>query len=110
MRAATAAESSDAALAGVVADMLERLREEQPWRKLAVCANEELDTSLFYPSVGLFHTAVKGACARCPVREECRAEGRARVQPGYWGGESERARKRLRQEVPLPHGTNTDMP
>jgi WhiB family redox-sensing transcriptional regulator len=64
------------------------------WRKRGACRG--MDPDLWYPEMGATSREGKRICAGCPVREECLEYALAkRERFGIWGGESERARRRI---------------
>lgn len=64
------------------------------WRELALCRQH--DPALFFPSKGDPGTEAKRVCRHCPVRPNCLDYAvQHRIEHGIWGGESERARRRL---------------
>lgn len=65
------------------------------WVDQAACAG--LNPELFYPTRGGPTDSAKAVCGPCPVRTECLDYALTTNQPfGIWGGQSERARRRLR--------------
>lgn len=67
-----------------------------PWRQRAACRGKP--TWQWYPSRGEVLTGLaRSCCASCPVREECLSDAISRNELGFWGGESERGRRRIRQ-------------
>jgi WhiB family redox-sensing transcriptional regulator len=67
------------------------------WTEKANCIG--VATSLFFPERGESHAEPQAVCAGCEVKRECLDYAmRHRIQTGIWGGESERARRRLRRE------------
>ena len=65
-----------------------------------------MDPAIFLPDRGnpVDHRAVK-ACARGPVRAECRQWAVDHKEVGYWGGTSERDRRKLPRNTPPPATT-----
>jgi len=58
----------------------------------------QVDTEIFFPEKGESGREAKAVCARCEVRAECLSYALARVElMGVWGGEGERARRRMRR-------------
>jgi WhiB family redox-sensing transcriptional regulator len=58
------------------------------------CANT--DRNVFYPKDGHGFKIAEKICKQCVVREECLEYALTnRIMHGVWGGESERARKRI---------------
>lgn len=66
------------------------------WHARAACAG--MDSDLFFPEVGQPTTAAKAVCDRCPVRPQCDEWG-LWERFGVWAGQSERDRKRRRQQL-----------
>lgn len=65
----------------------------------AECAG--LDPDLMFPGRGDFVTmrAAKAVCAECVVKEECLEYALVNNEShGVWGGESEKARRRIKSE------------
>lgn len=63
------------------------------WRSRAACKGKT--TKIFFPPGGTGSDwPAMQVCDRCPVRIECRDEGRAEGEWGIWGGEGQRARQR----------------
>jgi WhiB family redox-sensing transcriptional regulator len=66
------------------------------WTADALCA--QTDPELFYPEKGGATWEARRVCAGCPVRAECLDYPLAHDERfGVWGGESERARRRLKR-------------
>ena len=66
------------------------------WAADALCA--QTDPELFFPEKGGATWEARRVCAGCPVRAECLDYALAQGERhGIWGGESERARRRLRR-------------
>jgi len=66
------------------------------WMSGALCA--QVDLELFFPEKGGSAWEAKAVCARCEVRTECLSYAlRHDELRGVWGGESERARTRMRR-------------
>ena len=67
------------------------------WRARAVCA--QVDSKLFFPSIGESARPAKSVCAACPVRAECLEEALSSpfVVSGVWGGTSENERREMRR-------------
>jgi WhiB family redox-sensing transcriptional regulator len=56
----------------------------------------ELPVETFFPRDGVGVEIAKLVCAECPVRESCLEYALFhRIEHGIWGGESERARRRI---------------
>jgi WhiB family transcriptional regulator, redox-sensing transcriptional regulator len=56
----------------------------------------DLDPKTFFPSDGAGVEVAKRVCAYCPVREACLEYAlHHNIEHGVWGGESERARRRM---------------
>jgi WhiB family redox-sensing transcriptional regulator len=73
-----------------------------PWMAEAECARQGLDVSTFFPKHGQTGEQAKGACAICPVRDECldAALEWGPLTYGIWGGTTKPDRERtLRGEV-----------
>lgn len=75
-----------------IEDVLADLR--APWRRLAACRG--MSTGVFFVERGRSQDEARATCARCPVVDECRAMAMAGHELGYWGGTSERGRRKLR--------------
>jgi WhiB family redox-sensing transcriptional regulator len=79
------------------------LQERPVWYSRAACKGKPLD--LFYPQavsaadVEVSSAAALAICARCPVREQCAAAGKAE-RYGIWGGQTERQRQAARRRRP----------
>jgi len=83
-------------LAETMAAFLEELDREHPWRRDALC--REYDVDLFFPGRGASTNPAEALCARCAVRDECRAYieaggGSGWTRAGIWAGTSARSRK-----------------
>lgn len=72
---------------------------EDAWHEFALCRG---DRALFFAANGerperrrRRELEAKQVCARCPVVEICRDEGRRRREHGVWGGETEDERAAL---------------
>lgn len=77
--------------------------EPQPWRQHAACKG--MNPDLFFPSRGESSREAKATCRSCTVRTECLEHAiAADIRNGVWGGESERARRRIRSERRTPEG------
>jgi WhiB family redox-sensing transcriptional regulator len=44
------------------------------------------------------HLIAQGLCLDCPVKLQCREHAVVNWEPGYWGGTTDRARKKIRAE------------
>jgi len=65
------------------------------WMATAPCVGL---THLFFPGRGESPAEAKAVCATCPIRAECLDYALDHgVRHGVWGGESERARRRIRK-------------
>jgi WhiB family redox-sensing transcriptional regulator len=54
--------------------------------------------AVFFPTDGIGVRAARQVCSSCPVREACLDYAiYCRIEHGVWGGESERARRRIAQ-------------
>lgn len=74
------------------------------WESRAACNGA--DANLFFPERGESKARVaeaKAICARCPVKDECLAEG-LYLEHGIWGGLTGKERKRARRLSPR-HGS-----
>ena len=70
------------------------------WQKRANC--QGLDTRLFFPSQGeAIDPKLVEACESCPVRQDCLNHALHWEHYGYWGGTSEKERKRLRKSLKI---------
>lgn len=86
-------------------DWLFDLLEPPEWHKEAKCRGMFQDggENIFFPVRGEFEENVRAGrlqpvrriCADCPVREPCAEVGG--VQPGFWGGMSQRQRRAMRK-------------
>ena len=66
------------------------------WVSSGACRG--LDPALFYPERGASTKEAREVCAGCPVRLECLEYALVNGEKfGIWGGQSERARRRLRR-------------
>lgn len=80
------------------------------WRDRANCRG--MDTELFFPSRGEGLEIARATCAACDVRAIC-AEQHLGERVGFWGGMSERERRRERRrrgvigKPPARCGTNS---
>jgi len=64
------------------------------WMERANCIG--IDPEAFFPDRGgRIPTTVRQACATCPVQAECLEYAIAEDLLGYWGGLSERQRRRI---------------
>jgi WhiB family redox-sensing transcriptional regulator len=65
------------------------------WMGRARCRSHP--PSLFFPDNGGGVEVARRVCSCCPVRDECLEYAIAeRIEPGVWGGTSERTRRRIR--------------
>lgn len=66
---------------------------DHEWQNFAACLG--MDPALFYAG-GTAPIEAQEACNRCPVRETCLEYALTnRIDHGYWGGCSERQRRRI---------------
>jgi WhiB family redox-sensing transcriptional regulator len=66
------------------------------WQEGAPCLSE--DTRLFYPERGeVVPDYIKKMCEECPLKERCIEHAVKHEYYGYWGGTSERERRRMRR-------------
>jgi hypothetical protein len=66
------------------------------WMADAACRG--MQPELFFPGRGEVTGAAVAACLSCPVQPDCLAYAVARPGlEGWWGGASERTRRRIRQ-------------
>lgn len=64
------------------------------WYERALCRHSGPD--FFFPTSSAGAEGIEEFCARCPVRVECREYAlEERIEHGWWGGLSERARRRI---------------
>ncbi len=71
------------------------LATDDEWRQEALCA--ETDPEAFFPEKGGSTREAKRVCSVCSVRAECLESALENdVRFGFWGGLSERERRRLR--------------
>jgi WhiB family redox-sensing transcriptional regulator len=71
--------------------------DECKWMALANC--QGVDPDIFFTDRGVSIEPAKTICRACVVREECLEYALAHsIKFGTWGGESERARRRMRRE------------
>lgn len=76
--------------------LIEQLARRPNWQQHAACRNETVE--LFITDGGGPSARAKQLCARCPVRLHCLRYALADPDlVGYWGGTSERERRRLRR-------------
>jgi len=72
-------------------------RFKEPWLVDAACVG--VDTKLFFPGRGRTPAPAKKICGGCPVRVDCLEYAiRENVQGGVLGGESDRARRKMRSQ------------
>lgn len=68
------------------------------WADDAACAG--MDPDLFHPSRGeVLDERAIAACRTCTVQPECLDWALRHEHHGYWGGQSELGRKRLRRTL-----------
>lgn len=68
-----------------------------PWREHAACRS--MGPHFFFPERGEETRNAKKVCAACPVSADCLELALTNNEHyGIWGGKSERARRRLRQD------------
>lgn len=81
-------------------DVWNRLYVESPeWVESEACSR--VDPELFFPEKGGGVREARKICAECPVRIECLAYAIAHDERfGFWGGTSERERRRLNPRRP----------
>jgi WhiB family transcriptional regulator, redox-sensing transcriptional regulator len=77
--------------------------EDRAWMIDAACRALPIDVraraEMFHPSRGDDHSAAKAVCAGCPVRQTCLDWALDHHEDhGMWGGMTERARRRYRNE------------
>src|SRR6202050_3564812 len=76
--------------------LIQELSRPPNWQLHAACRDESVD--LFITDGGGPSARAKQLCARCPVRLHCLRYALADPDlVGYWGGTSERERRRLRK-------------
>ncbi len=64
------------------------------WMAHGLCAHE--DPAIFFPSDGVGVIKAQRICRQCPKQEHCLDYALTnKIDHGVWGGESERARRRL---------------
>jgi len=87
---------------------VEASRDDDPmrWADDAACIGMDLD--LFFPASSEYPDAVVAACKRCPVIAGCRDWALHNEDFGYWGGMTERARRRLRKTLNITIETQPD--
>jgi WhiB family redox-sensing transcriptional regulator len=79
----------------ILAEMLGDLVGRPAWQADALCREyPEVD---FFPGRGESTAPAKAVCARCLVRDECRALAGERNEFGVWGGTSAQERRRNRR-------------
>ena len=67
------------------------------WADRGACGPD--DTVAFFPSENESTRAARRICAGCPVKAQCLAHAIVHGEHhGVWGGESQRARARLRRD------------
>ncbi len=72
--------------------------DEQPWREYAACANTDMLS--FFPDSGGVIKVTRRICRGCDVRDRCLEYALANTVKGFWGGLSERERRRLKRKMP----------
>lgn len=74
---------------------------DEEWRDRAACLGKPAE--LFFPEhAGETSAEAKALCASCPVREPCLKFALETGQEhGYWGGASERKRRRIRKAAAM---------
>jgi WhiB family redox-sensing transcriptional regulator len=70
--------------------------ERPAWHKDALC--REYPMLSWFPEPGGGSNAIKAICGRCSVRAECAEAGKDEPY-GWWGGVSERHRRRAVRET-----------
>lgn len=80
--------------------------DDEHWRVRSACLG--MDPNMFFPTKGETpHPDAVDACARCPVRVECLEYAlAAREEFGYFGGQSERGRRRILRQRFGAYGVN----
>ncbi len=64
------------------------------WMAHGLCAHE--DPAVFFPNDGVGVIKAQRICRQCPKQEHCLEYALTnKIDHGVWGGESERARRRL---------------
>ena len=64
------------------------------WMAHGLCAHE--DPAIFFPSDGVGVIKAQRICRQCPKQEHCLEYALTnKIDHGVWGGESERARRRM---------------
>lgn len=67
-----------------------------PWMVDAACKG--MDPEFFFPGRGERTDHIVAFCAECPVRDDCLQHAlETRELHGYWGGVSERERRKMRR-------------
>lgn len=87
-------------------DAMEREREtanrrfgelDQSWLRDGEC--RDMDSALFFDDDPEMHGQLSAVCSTCAVRERCLHFALEAGEPGYWGGTSEKDRRRIRREA-----------
>ena len=74
------------------------------WMEEGKCRTMPPET--FFPNNGVGVEVAKRVCANCPVREACLEYALFHnIEHGVWGGESERARRRIARHRRALQGT-----
>jgi len=77
-----------------VIGFLENLAKPEPWTVDALCA--QVDPEFFFPDKGGDTANARAVCGMCDVSYECLLYAlRSEERFGFWGGKSERERRRL---------------
>jgi WhiB family redox-sensing transcriptional regulator len=74
---------------------------EMEWRKDANCRNADVKTQKeFFPTTadGKVGDFAKSLCATCEVQNPCLDWAIKHGESGYWGGASEKDRRKIRRE------------
>ena len=80
--------------------------EDRSWQMQANCMG--VDPDLFFPERGASTREAKEVCRGCVVREDCLEFALANGEKfGFWGGLSERERRRLRRARALERRSAT---
>ncbi len=67
---------------------------DETWMHHGSCREEP--PARFFPNDGVGVDAARRVCATCPVKAECLEYALVhRIDPGVWGGTSERERRRI---------------
>jgi len=77
---------------------LERVMKNTDWISKAAC--KDLETKIFFPSQGeVVNRLAVEACDNCPVKAQCLSHALHHEGYGYWGGTTEKERKRIRKQL-----------